>query len=144
MHGRCSTWERSSTLDADSGTMERRKVLLLLVVLFAALYYVVRVAIFYMSATGSMEFEEPQSELVEAFVSYSFLAIGVAGLLLLPGVYLLRPWGFSGTVAVSVYTIAFDVWALVAVQSSAGAGIIPAAVITGWLLLTRRDYLACR
>ncbi len=121
--------------------MERRKVLLLLVVLFAALYYAVRIAIFYMSTTGSMEFEEPQSELVEAFVAYSFLAIGVAGLLLLPGVYLLRPWGFWGTVAVSAYTIAFDVWALVAVQSSAGAGILPAAVVMGYMLVARREYL---
>lgn len=121
--------------------MERKRILLLLLVLFAALYYVVRVAIFYLSTTGSMEFEEEQSELVEAVVAYSFLAIGVVGLVLLPGVYLLRPWGFWGTVAVSAYTILFDVWALVAVQSSAGAGILPAAVIMGYLLLTRREYL---
>ena len=121
--------------------MELKRVVLVLVVLFAALYYAVRVAIFYMSTTGSMEFEEEQSALVEAFVSYSFLAIGVAGLALLPGVYLLRPWGFWGTVAVGTYTVAFDVWALAAVQSSAAAGIVPAAVITGYLLLTRGDYI---
>ncbi|MEW5747605.1 MAG: hypothetical protein AB1793_02285 [Candidatus Thermoplasmatota archaeon] len=121
--------------------MERKRVFLVLVVLFAALYYAVRVAIFYMSTTGDMQFEEEQSALVEAFVSYSFLAIGVAGLALLPGVYLLRPWGFWGTVAVGAYTVAFDAWALAAVQPSAAAGMVPAAVITAFLLLTRGDYL---
>ncbi len=121
--------------------MELKRTALVVVVVFAALYYAVRVAIFYMSTTGSMEFEEEQSDLVEAFVAYSFLAIGVAGLALLPGVYLLRPWGFWGTVAVGIYTIAFDVWAFLAVQSSAGAGVVPAAVVTGYLLLSRDDYL---
>jgi hypothetical protein len=121
--------------------VELKRTALVVVVVFAALYYAVRVAIFYMSTTGSMEFEEEQSDLVEAFVAYSFLAIGVAGLALLPGVYLLRPWGFWGTVAVGIYTIAFDVWAFLAVQSSAGAGVVPAAVVTGYLLLSRDDYL---
>jgi hypothetical protein len=121
--------------------MERKKALLLLVVLFAAFYYAARVAIFYMSTTGSMQFEEEQSDLVEAVVAYSFLAIGVAGFVFLPGVYLRKPWGFWGTIAVGLYTIAFDVWALLAVQSSAGAGIVPAAVVTGYLLLSRGDYI---
>lgn len=121
--------------------MERKKVILLLVVLFAALYYVVRVAIFYAGVSGDMAFEEGQSALVEAFVLYSFLAIGVAGLALLPGLYLGRAWGFWGTAAVSVYTIAFDLWALVAVQSSAGAGVVPAGVVLGYLVLTRRERL---
>lgn len=121
--------------------MERKRVLLLLLLLFAALYYAVRVAIFYAGVSGDMSFEEDQSALVEAFVLYSFLAIGVAGLLLLPGVYLHRPWGFWGTVVVSAYTIIFDLWALAAVQASAGAGVVPAAAIAGYLLLARRDFL---
>jgi hypothetical protein len=87
-----------------------------------------------------MEFEEEQSGLVEGIVVYSFLGIGVLGLALLPGVYLRRPWGLLGTMAVGAYTIAFDVWAAIAVQSSAAAGIFPAAAIAGYLLLVRKDF----
>ncbi len=120
--------------------MERKRVLLSLVVLFSALYYVVRIAIFYAGVSGDMAFEEEQSDLVEGFVLYSFLGIGVSGLALLPGVYMMRLWGLWGTVVVSAYTVVFDLWALVAVQSSAAAGIVPALVIMGYLLLTRRDF----
>jgi hypothetical protein len=124
--------------------MERKRMLLVLVVLSAALYYAMRLAIFYVSMSGNMEFAEEQSALVKDFVDYSFLAIGVLGLLMLPGVYLLKPWGFWGTVAVSAYSIAFDLWAFLMVQSSAAMGIIPAAVILGYLLMTSHDYLGER
>jgi len=116
----------------------------LLVVGFAALYYIGRVAIFYAGATGNKAFEEEQSQLVENVVSFSFLAIGAFGLLMLPGVYLKKLWGFWGTIAVSAYTIAFDVWAFAMVQSSAAAGVIPACIILGYLFLTRKDFLSPR
>jgi hypothetical protein len=87
-----------------------------------------------------MEFEEAQSALVEDVVSYSFLAIGAVGLMLLPGVYLLKPWGFWGTIAVSVFTMFFDIWAFAAVQASAGAGVFPAGAMIGYLLFTRNDF----
>jgi hypothetical protein len=120
--------------------MERKRALMMVFLLFAAVYYVARIAIFYAGVTGNMEFEEDQSALVEGVVSYSFLAIGVTGLLLLPGIYLLRYWGFWGTIAVSIYTIAFDLWAFFAVQSSAAAGVIPAAALAGYLIITRNDF----
>lgn len=121
--------------------MQFKKVLLVLMVLFATVYYVARVGIFYLGITGEMDFEEEQSALVEAVVLYSFLSIGVAGLLLLPGVFLQKPWGFWGTVAISVYTIVFDVWAYAAIQSSAAAGVIPAAVLLIYLVLSRKDFM---
>jgi hypothetical protein len=124
--------------------MDRKKSLLILALVFAVVYYTARIAIFYAGVTGSMEFEEEQSALVSDFVSYSFLAIGVAGMLLLPGVYLLKPWGFWGTIAVSVYTIVFDLWAFVAVQASAAAGVIPAVVIIGLLVILRGDFMRDR
>lgn len=107
---------------------------------FSALYYVARVAIFYLGLSGEMEFEEEQSALVEGVVIYSFLAIGVLGLSFLVGVCLRRSWGLWGTLAVSAYTIVFDIWAFLLVQSSAVAGIVPAAIIAGYLLFARRDY----
>lgn len=120
--------------------MDRKRLILILFAAFSALYYVVRIAIFYQGLTGNMQFEEEQSALVESLVLYSFLAIGVLGLVFLLGVLIRRPWGLWGTVAVSAYTIAFDVWALLLVQSSAIAGVVPAGVIAMYLLLTRKDY----
>ena len=122
-------------------TMEIKKVVLVLMMLFAGVYYLGRIGIFYLGATGEMAFEEEQSALVEGIVVYSFLAIGVAGLFTLPGVYLHRTWGFWGTVAISAYTIAFDIWALAAVQSSAAAGVVPAAVLLGYVVLTRKEFM---
>jgi len=122
-------------------TMERKRALLLVFLAFSALYYFVRVAIFYAGITGGMEFEEEQTELVEDIVSYSFLAIGVLGLIMLPGLVLSKAWAFWGTLALSVYTIVWDAWAAIWVQSSAAAGIVPAAIIIGYLLISRHDYL---
>jgi len=121
--------------------MELKRVFKVLIVLFAAVYYAARVGIFYVGTTGEMQFEEVQSQLVENMVTFSFLAIGVTGLITLPGVYLLKPWGFWGTIAISAYTIAFDIWAYAFVQSSAAAGIIPAAILLVYMLLVRKDYL---
>lgn len=122
--------------------MELKRVLQVLVVVFAAIYYVARVGIFYVGTSGEMQFEEEQYQLVESVVTFSFLAIGVIGLITLPGVHLLKPWGFWGTIVVSVYTIVFDIWAYAFVQSSAAAGIIPAAVLLVYMLLVRKDYLS--
>ena len=116
--------------------------MIVLVLVFAAIYYIARLGIFGMSLGGDIEFEEEQSELVQNVVTFSFLAIGGFGLVTLAGLWLHKTWGFWGTVALSVYTILFDLWALLFVQASAGAGIIPAAVLLGFVLLLRKDYLA--
>jgi hypothetical protein len=124
-----------------SRSVKKKRALLLLVVLFAVVYYLARIAIFLAVISGTGGFEEEQSAQVENLVKFSFLGIGVLGLLMLPGVYLMKLWGFWGTIAVSAYTIAFDLWAFVSVQSSAGAGIIPAGVLMAYLLLTRKDFI---
>jgi hypothetical protein len=121
--------------------MQAKRVILVLMILFATVYYAARIGIFYLGATGEMAFEEEQSDLVEGVVVYSFLGIGVAGLLALPGVYLRKSWGLWGTVAVSAYTIAFDLWALALVQSSAAAGVIPAAVLLVYVVVTRKEIV---
>lgn len=40
----------------------------------------------------------------------------------------------------SAYTIVWDAWAAIWVQSSAAIGIVPAVIIMGYLLLTRGEY----
>ena len=121
--------------------MQLKRVLSGLVIILAAIYYVARIGIFYLGTTGEMQFDEEQSAFVEAVVIYSFLAIGVVGILMLPGVYLKKSWGLWGTIVIGVYTIIFDVWAYLTVQSSAAAGIIPGAILTGYFLLTKKDFL---
>lgn len=117
---------------------EKKRTLPFLIILFAALYYVVRIIIFSASVAGSMGFEEEQSELVHNFVRASFLAIGVLGLLTLPGVYKRQPLAYWGTLAISAYTIVFDIWSFFAIQPSAIAGVVPAAVLIGYVLATGR------
>jgi hypothetical protein len=133
--------EKAVRHDGLTHAVKHEKGIRTIVVLLAAAYYMGRLAIFYAGVTGSIEFEEEQSDLVFDFVTYSFLAIGVVGLMALPGVYMTKPWGFWATRGVCAYTVAFDLWALALVQPSAAAGIIPAAVIAGYLVITRRDHL---
>ncbi len=121
--------------------MSGKKVVSILFLLFCAVYYFARLAVFAMALGGANEFEREASELAEAVVLGSFLAIGVIGFVLLPGVALHRWWGFWGTILVSAYTVAWDVWAAIWVQSSAAIGIAPAAIIMGYLLLYRKDFL---
>jgi len=122
--------------------VDKKRLLLMIFTVFAAIYYLARIAIFSLGLSGEMDFEAEQSALVEAVVIYSFLAIGILGLVFLPGVYMHRPWGLWGTLAISAYTVVFDLWAFALVQSSAIAGIVPAAAIAGYVLLTRKEYTA--
>lgn len=57
--------------------MRLKTVVFVLFLLFAAVYYIARVALFAANQTGGVEFERKVSELAEAVVSYSFLGIGV-------------------------------------------------------------------
>jgi len=121
--------------------MKVKNVVFILFLLFCVVYYVARLAVFAMSLSGTNSFENEVSELAEVIVFGSFLAIGVLGLVLLPGVALHRLWGFWGTMALSAYTAVWDIWAAIWVQSSAAIGVVPAAVIIVFLLFYRRDFL---
>ena len=115
-----------------------------LTLLFAAVYYFARLGLFYAGVTGTVDFDVEVSSLTRDVVNYSCLAIGAFGFLFLLGIYLAKPWGFWGTIAVSLYTIAFDAWAVATIQPSAALGMIPGAVLIAYLLLTRRGYLGAR
>ena len=121
--------------------MDRKRVFFILVLVFAAVYYLGRLGIFYVASTETDGFEVEVSGLERAVVEFSFLLIGVVGLALLPGLYLKKTWGFWGTIALSIYTIVFDVWAWIAIQPSAAAGIIPAVILIGYLLLVRNEFI---
>ncbi len=121
--------------------MKARNVLFVLLLLFMAVYYVARIVIGVTAIQNEQGFEREVSELAKDIVAGSFLGIGILGFALMPGVVLHRWWGFWGTVLLSAYTVAWDVWAAIWVQSSAAIGIVPAVIIGGYLAVTRRDYL---
>ena len=73
-------------------------------------------------------------------VNYIDLAIGIAGVISVIGLFLLLRWGYWGALAISVITIAFDVWCALTIYPTALLGIpVPAFVL--FYLVPRRSQL---
>jgi len=68
------------------------------------------------------------------------LTLGLAGLAAVSGLLLMTGWGYWGTSAVSILTIAFDGVSAVAVSFTALAGLILPAVFLVILLQRRARY----
>lgn len=62
-----------------------------------------------------------------------FGSIGALGLAAAIGLLMTTNWGYYGTVAISAITIAYDVWAAVAIQATAVLGIVLPAVFIAYL-----------
>ncbi len=107
---------------------------------FVVAYNVFRVALFAMTQNGSVKPDHPLDAVTNAMVVYSELAIGVVGLIAVPGLLRYRPWGFWATVAVSVYAVVFDAAAAVTVQLSAAGGVVPPVAILVALLAFRGRF----
>src|SRR5574340_635528 len=97
-------------------------------------YTVFRVALFAMTQNGSVKPDHPLDALVNGVVVSSELAIGLIGLVAVPGLLWRKRWGFWLTAVVSVYAIVFDAASAVAVQPSAAGGMVPPAVILSLLM----------
>lgn len=111
---------------------------LALFLLFVLAYNLFRVALFAMTQTEAIRPDRPLDPTVNSVVVFSELAIGLAGLLAIPGLVWPRSWGFWLTAAINVYAIAFDVVAAVAVQASAAGGVVPPVIILVLLLVPFR------
>jgi uncharacterized membrane protein (DUF2068 family) len=70
-----------------------------------------------------------------------FLVIGVLGIITSMGIWMMRVWGFWGTMLLSAGTIAFDIWAAVAVQSSAVLGLVLPVLFISYLYARREKFL---
>lgn len=122
-----------------SRTARRWPFAIFLLSLFA--YNVFRVALFVMTQNGSVKPDPPLDSLVNAAIVYSELAIGLIGLLALPGLVASKSWGFWVTFAINGYAIAFDAVSAVVVQASAAGGVIPpVAILLALVALRRRFY----
>ena len=111
-----------------------------LFLIFLLAYNVFRVALFAMTQTGVITTDRPIDPTVNTIVVYSELAIGLVGLVAVPGLVRSRAWGFWATAGVNVYAIVFDAAAAVAVQLSAAGGVVPPLVILVLLLVFRPRF----
>ncbi len=112
-----------------------------LFLIFVLGYNLFRVALFALTQTGAVTPERPLDPLANSIVVYSELAIGLAGLIAMPGLLWSKAWGFWLTVAVNSYAIVFDGVAAVVVQLSAAGGVIPPLVILLGIFLFRSRFL---
>ncbi|MBY8998650.1 MAG: hypothetical protein KGD60_13050 [Candidatus Thorarchaeota archaeon] len=80
---------------------------------------------------------------VEQTLTVMFLTLGVLGFIAVPGLAMQKDWGVQMTVAVSLATIGFDVWALT-IQFTAALGFIVPAVMLVYLAMrqSRKDLMA--
>lgn len=90
-----------------------------------------------LSAEGVQALEEPVSDELMAFINAMFFALGGLGFLTAYGLWGGRYWGYVGTIAVSVLTIAFDIWAIATVQWSAALGLVLPIVFIAYLVKVR-------
>jgi len=67
--------------------------------------------------------------LLPAPANYIDLALGIAGVVSVIGLFLLFKWGYLGAIAVSVITIAFDIWGALAIYPTALLGILVPAFL---------------
>ncbi len=80
------------------------------------------------------------SRLLPTPVNYVDLAIGISGIISVVGLFLLSRWGYWGTVAVSVATVAFDTWGALTIYPTALLGIpVPALLLS--YFVPRRSLL---
>jgi hypothetical protein len=78
----------------------------------------------------------------QAYIVLAFLALGLLGFVCTFALYRRSAVGYYGTMALSVVTIAFDAWAIYAVQITALLGIILPAVFIIYLLVRRKEFPA--
>ena len=77
---------------------------------------------------------------VQAYITVMFAALGVLGFVLTYALYRRTAVGYYGTIALSAVTIAFDIWAIMAIQPTPVLGIILPVVFIVYLVLRRKDF----
>jgi|GEM_PF-723430 len=84
--------------------------------------------------------EHPVTD-VTLVITLPFLLLGVLGIVAAVCLLAERAWGLYGTVALSLVTIAYDAWAIVAIQPTAVLGIVLPVAFTVYLLMRRERIL---
>lgn len=70
-----------------------------------------------------------------------FVLLGTIGIITAAGLIAGKQWGVYGTIALSIVTIAYDAWAMAAIQCTAFMGMILPAIFIGYLVIRDRRAL---
>ena len=120
-----------------------RKKGLLLVCTLALLQSVLRFAFpAVIVQSGFAKTEKVISGDVQAFILVAFVLIGIAGMIATYGLLMGARWGYTGTIALSLATIVFDIWGIAAVQVTAAMGLVLPIVFIVYLVANRTDFPA--
>ncbi len=92
--------------------------------------------------SGFAPTEKAISTDVQAFILVMFVLIGIAGLVAAYGLFRGTRWGYSGTIALSLVTIVFDIWGIAEVQITAIMGMILPVMFIAYLIANRTDFPA--
>lgn len=90
--------------------------------------------------TGFPDTERIVSPDMQAMILAAFVLIGIAGVITTYGLWIGARWGYTGTIALSLVTIVFDVWAVAAVQATALMGLVLPALFITYLIVNRSDF----
>lgn len=75
-----------------------------------------------------------------AVIAAPFLLLGVLGIAATVGLVMRTQWGYYGTMIVSAATIVYDLWAAVAIQSSAVFGMFVPVILIVYLVMRRSAF----
>jgi lysylphosphatidylglycerol synthetase-like protein (DUF2156 family) len=83
----------------------------------------------------------PPPNLVMQFINQFSLALGLAGLLVIPGLLSSKTWGYWSTLTLGILTIVFDMWAFLTTAQTAAAGIFIPAILILYLVPRHASFL---
>ena len=119
----------------------KRSKMLLAIVGLVILQSILRVVFFYMATVGGTQLisPPPPAALMQTINAFS-LALGVAGLLVVPGLISFKSWGYWGTLFLCLVTLVFDLWAFSTTAQTAAAGLAVPTIALVYLVPRRMSF----
>jgi len=120
----------------------RNSKIFLIIAILAIMQSVLRLVFFYLGTFGGSQLitPPPPASLMQ-FINAFSLALGLAGLLAIPGLMFYKSWGYLGTILVCGVTLAFDLWAFSTVAQTAAAGLVVPIIALIYLVPRRAAFL---
>ena len=116
---------------------------ILAIVILGVLEALLRLVFYYEAVFGGVALLQPMPPASTMDMVNSIdLALGLAGIVVIVGLFLSTSWGFWGTVAVSIITVAFDGVSAATVSVTATAGLILPVVFLLVLIPRRAVFMA--
>jgi hypothetical protein len=111
------------------------------IALFVAIESILRLIFFYLGTFSGYQLITPSPPaFVMGFINGFSLALGIVGLLVIPGLMFYRAWGYWGTLMLCIVTIGFDGWAVATVTWTASAGLLIPIVALIYLIGKHNNF----